>query len=329
MTPEEILAAIPNLRALVVGDICLDRWCTYDPATSEPSRETGIPRVGIVRTEVTAGAGGTVANNLAALGCGSAAVLGAIGDDGFALELSRALAARGIEDGCIRSDLMQTFTYTKVINGETGVEDRPRLDFINTVPLAAEVERKLIERLRQEVAGFDVVMVSDQAETSRGGVVTPAVRELAGELAREYPRTIFFADSRARIGHFRHVIAKPNREEGEAACRTLIGRVDYRELRRHLAAPVLMVTHGSDGVLVVDDGGESWVRTRPESNPVDICGAGDSFSAGAALALAAGATPIEAAKFGNLVASITIMKKGTGTASPEEVRAKCKLWQST
>ena len=63
MTTEEILARFPRLSALVVGDVCLDRWCTYDPAASEASRETGIPRVGVIRTEVTAGAGGTVANN--------------------------------------------------------------------------------------------------------------------------------------------------------------------------------------------------------------------------------------------------------------------------
>jgi sugar/nucleoside kinase (ribokinase family) len=55
--------------------------------------------------------------------------------------------------------------------------------------------------------------------------------------------------------------------------------------------------------------------------PVDICGAGDSFSAGAAVALAVTGSPLEAARFGNLVASITIMKKGTGTASPEELMA--------
>ena len=53
---------------LVVGDVCLDRWCTYDPSLAEPSRETGIPRIGVVSTEVTPGAAGTVANNLAALG---------------------------------------------------------------------------------------------------------------------------------------------------------------------------------------------------------------------------------------------------------------------
>lgn len=326
MTATEILAAIPKLSALVVGDICLDRWCTYDPSTSEPSRETGIPRVGVVRTEVTAGAGGTVANNLAALGCGRVAVLGAIGNEGFGSELSRALAARGITDLCIRADSMQTFTYTKVINRDTGIEDQPRLDFINTTPLEDAIERQILDRLRNTAGSFDAIVVSDQAETSRGGVVTPAVRDLLRELALGHPDKILFADSRARVQHFRNVIVKPNQQEGEAASRSLFGRVDYPALRRHMEARLLMVTHSGEGVLVVDDSGEHWVRTRPVANPVDICGAGDSFSAGAALALAAGATAREAALFGNLVASITIMKKGTGTASPEEVCTACKSW---
>ena len=327
MTPAEILAAIPKLAALVVGDICLDRWCTYDPSTSEASRETGIPRIGVVRTESTAGAGGTVANNLAALGCGRVAVLGAIGDDGFGLELSRALAADGISDLCIRADSMQTFTYTKVINFETGVEDRPRLDFINIAPLARAVEDQVLDRLQAAAQAFDVIIISDQAETSRGGVVTPAMRARLSGMAQTHRDKIFFADSRARIQYFRHVIAKPNQQEGEAACREWIGRINYPELRRLLASPLLMVTHGPNGVLVVDDNGESWVPTRPEPNPVDICGAGDSFSAGAALALAAGASSTDAAQFGNLVASVTIMKKGTGTATLGEVREKCRFWQ--
>ena len=57
MTPAEILSALPSLSALVIGDVCLDRWCTYDPLTSEPSRETGIPRIGVVSTQTTPGAG--------------------------------------------------------------------------------------------------------------------------------------------------------------------------------------------------------------------------------------------------------------------------------
>jgi rfaE bifunctional protein kinase chain/domain len=322
MTTEEILRRIPRMSALVVGDICLDRWCSYDPAVSEPSRETGIPRIGVVRSEVTPGAGGTIANNLAALGAGRVAVLGAIGDDGAGFELSRALDARGIDASlCVRSDRMQTFTYTKLINAQTGIEDQPRVDYINTTPLDGSVERAILDRLQMAIDVHDVILISDQAETSQGGVITEAVRDLLADLAPNYPEKVFLADSRARIHLFRNVIPKPNRDEAEAACQTLFGRVDYVALRAHLGARVLMITHGGDGVLLVTSAGDQWVPTRHEGNPVDICGAGDSFSAGAALALRASGSFETAARFGNMVASITIMKKGTGTASPEELLA--------
>jgi rfaE bifunctional protein kinase chain/domain len=323
MTTAEILAQFPKLSALVVGDICLDRWCTYAPEASEPSRETGIPRIGVVHTEVTPGAGGTVANNLAALGAGRVAVLGAIGQDGFGMELSRALGARGISaELCVRTPAMQTFTYTKAINARTGVEDQPRLDFINTTPLPPEVERQILDNLRMAVESFDVILIADQAETSQGGVITPAVRDLLAELAPQYPERIFFADSRARIHLFRNVILKPNRQEAESACRELFGRVDFPALLRHAQAPLMFVTLGSEGALIVGQASRpARVLQNPLPNPVDICGAGDSFSAGASLALRVTGSPEEAARFGNLVASITIMKKGTGTASPEEVLA--------
>ena len=322
MTAAEILAGFGKISALVAGDICLDRWCTYDPETAEASRETGIPRVGIVATEVTPGAGGTVANNLAALGARRVAVLGAIGDDGFGFELSRALAQRGISsDLLVTTPSMQTFTYTKLINRVSSVEDRPRADFINTAPLDTRVERQILDRLQAAVDAFDVILISDQAETSRGGVITPAVRHLLADLAPNYPDKIFFADSRTRIDLFRNILIKPNQQEAETACLKLFGAVDYRALREHVQAKLIMVTHGPEGVAVIDSAGETWVKARPIPHPVDICGAGDSFSAGAALALAVTRSPVEAARFGNLVASITIMKKGTGAASPREVLA--------
>jgi rfaE bifunctional protein kinase chain/domain len=322
VTPEQIMTALPNLSALVVGDVCLDRWCTYDPATAEPSRETGIPRIGVVASEVTAGAAGTVANNLAALGVGRVAVLGAIGHDGFGLELSRALGAREISsDLCVRSKELQTFTYTKLINAQTGVEDQPRIDFINTAPLAPDVESRLLDNLQMSVDSYSAILISDQAETNQGGVITPAVRELLGELASVYQDRVFFADSRRRIHLFRRVIVKPNQQEAEAACRELFGRVDYGELLSRVESRLMIVTHGGDGAAIVRPDGQSWVAAGKVEYPVDICGAGDSFSAGCAMALAAGASPEDAARFGNLVASVTIMKKGTGTASPQEVLA--------
>ena len=322
MTTSEILHGIQSLRALVVGDICLDRWCTYDPAASEPSRETGIPRLGVIATEVTAGGGGNVANNLAALGARNVAALGVRGDDGFGYELDGALRERGIStDLMVRVGQWQTFTYTKLINGQSGIEDQPRVDFISTRPLPREAETRIIENLLSAMEGFDVMLVADQSETSRGGVVTPAVRDAILGLAAKYPDKIFLVDSRKRIRFFRGLMIKPNRDEAEAASRELLGTIDFARLREHLGAKAILMTDGEHGALVLEEGKETWATARAVENPVDICGAGDSFAAGAALAMAVTGDPVAAARFGNQVASVTIMKKGTGTASPEELLA--------
>jgi rfaE bifunctional protein kinase chain/domain len=322
MTIPEILKGITKLRALVVGDICLDRWCTYDPTTSEPSAETGIPRLGIVASEVTPGGGGTVANNLAALKPAKVAVLGVRGDDGFGYELDRALTERGI-DASLMVGLRnwQTFTYTKLLNSQNGVEDQPRTDFINTKPMPAEAETKIIENLNSAIAGFDAVLVADQAETSAGGVVTPALRDALIAAAAKYPEKIILVDSRRRLHLYRNVMVKPNHSEATAACQHLFGSPDFKRLREALGAKMLFLTHGSKGALVYEAGKETWSKPRPVEDPVDICGAGDSFAAGTALTMAVTHNPVEAASFGNIVASITVMKKGTGTASPEEILA--------
>lgn len=320
MTTREILDRFPRLAALVVGDICLDRWCTYDPAAAEPSRETGIPRTGVVRTETTPGAGGTVANNLAALGAGRVAVLGIVGTDGFGYELKAALVHRGIEPALlVESRALQTFTYTKLLNSVTGEEDQPRVDFINTQPPPAELQAAVVRHLDRHAAEFDVILVSDQAETESGGVVTPAVRAKLAELAARHPGKVFWVDSRLRAELFRNAIVKPNEREAEEACQRLWGRRDFPALRRLIGPHPLIVTHGPEGAEVIDDAGAQWVRARAVANPVDICGAGDSFSAGAALTMAVTSSALDAARIGNLVASVTIMKKGTGTASPDEV----------
>jgi rfaE bifunctional protein kinase chain/domain len=310
-----ILARFPSIRALVVGDVCLDRWCRYDPSLSEPSRETGIPRNAVVETEFTPGAAGTVAANLAALGAGRVSVLGAVGDDGFGWELERALTARGIStEFLIRSTDISTFTYTKLINASSGIEDLPRLDIINALSLPSRVESQLIDSLRKNARDFDVILVSDQAETPEGGTITAAMREELANLER-----LTWVDSRARLELFRNVVLKSNRGEIDGACGRICG--NFADLLRRANSTLLMVTLGPEGVLVVDRDGETHVPARAVKNPVDICGAGDSFSAGAALALAIGASPVEAAQFGNLVASVTIMKPGTGTASPQELLA--------
>src|SRR5208282_5882376 len=208
-------------------------------------RETGIPRIGVIRTEVTAGAGGTVANNLVALGLGRVAVLGVAGDDGNGYELAQALAAQHISsEMLIRAPGIQTFTYTKLLNSITNVEDLPRIDFISTVPLDPRVEGRVLDMLSEAVGAFDVISIADQAETSAGGVVTPAVRDRLAELAHNHPAKVFWADSRARMELFREIVIKGNRDEADEACRRATGSGDLQALREHCRAKLLIVTEG-------------------------------------------------------------------------------------
>jgi len=314
---KEILDQFKTLRALVVGDLCLDRWCRYDSALSDPSRETGIPRVAVVATEITPGAGGTVASNLAALGAARVDVLGVIGDDGFGLELHRALEARRIGAELLaRAPGLATFTYTKLINAQTGREDLPRVDFVYGAPvpdLSATLERIALN--------YDVILVADQAETADAGVITPTMRQTLAQIAATQPEIVIWVDSRVRAEHFRGVVLKTNRFEAVAASRRVLGRIDFLRLREHTASPLLVVTRGAVGAMIIDARGPTLVSARRIANPIDICGAGDSFSAAAALALRVTRDPITAARIGNLAASITVMKPGTGTATPAEILA--------
>ncbi len=84
---------------------------------------------------------------------------------------------------------------------------------------------------------------------------------------------------------------------------------------------VVFCTAGEEGVWCVDQEGQTHhVAPRPLSGPLDIVGAGDAFSSGALLSLAAGADAPLAAKVGNLAASITVGKLGeTGVATVQEM----------
>ncbi|MYC66767.1 MAG: ribokinase [Acidobacteriia bacterium] len=319
MTCSEILAGASSVRALVIGDICLDRWCRYDPALAEPSRETGIPRCAVTETVCTPGAGGTVAGNLKSLGTARVSVIGAIGNDGAGLDLRDALDWASIESNLVAFPEIQTFTYTKLVNSETGVEDLPRVDFVNTAPLSAAREHAVVGTFLDSLEGFNTVIVADQAETAHGGTVTDNVRKSVCELAARYPSLVFVADSRRRVEHFRNVIATPNESEAAAACRRAFGVVDYARLHRLIGGPATVVTAAERGAWLIDDDGERLLPAPQGVPVVDPCGAGDSLSAGFALALAAGAGTEAALRFGIIVAAVTVGKRGTGKATVEEV----------
>ena len=216
---------------------------------------------------------------------------------------------------------MQTFTYTKLINGATGVEDQPRLDFINTAPLAAGRRAPHSGRAANAAAAFDVDPRLRPGRNQPGRRGDAGGAGTARRTGAQLPGEGLCWRIRARASTlFRNVIVKPNQQEAEAACLRLFGRVDYAALREHIGAPFA----GGDARQRRRAGGgagrrDVGARRAPWRTRWTSAARATASPPGAALALAATRSPAEAARFGNLVASITIMKKGTGTAR----RRKC------
>ncbi len=326
---EQILATIPQRTVGVLGDLFLDRYLDLDAALTEPSIETGLDAHQVIGVRSYPGAAGTVINNLAALGVGRIVPISMIGDDGEGYELRQALQKMPSVDlaHLVTTSERRTPTYTKPMLGRMGEtpSELNRFDIKNRRPLPRAVEADLLLRLVEQWPSLDVLLVLDQVSEADCGVVTAGVREELSLLGVKDPTKIAIVDSRERIGLFRNVWLKPNERE----CLRAAGQnEDLRGAMHKLLAQTgrpIVCTRGDQGMLVHSLGAGDAVEVPAYSvaGPIDTVGAGDSSSAAMACALASGAGPLEAATFGNLVASITIQQIGvTGTASPDRLRAR-------
>ena len=324
-------------RIAVLGDFFLDKYIEVDPRLAEISLETGKTAYQVVAIRHSPGAAGTVACNLAALGAGTLHAVGFTGDDGESYDLRKDLTALGCRlDHLDRNPQRRTPTYLKPrdLSDASLAGEHPRYDTKNRTPTDKASQQKIIAALDALLPELDAVVVLDQMEEEGCGAVTPMVVEALAEGARKYPNVVFWADSRRRIRRFRNVIIKPNQFEAVGIENPSPGQQLEEEqlceaidrLRAVTGAPIF-ATCGPEGILVSDPELTRVPGVRVEG-PIDTTGAGDSATAGAVLALAAGATLPEAALVGNLVASITIEQLATtGTARPEQLQPRLALWQ--
>jgi bifunctional ADP-heptose synthase (sugar kinase/adenylyltransferase) len=362
-----LTARFHRVRVAVLGDFFLDKYLDTEPALAETSLETGRTAHQVVAVRHAPGAAGTVVGNLAALGAGEITALGFTGDDGEGWELRRDLAARGCDTAHLHTAADRvTPTYLKPrdrsVPGLGGEHDR--YDTKNRQPVPERIVQALLASLEAVAPRVDAVVVMDQVtEEGAGAVAAPLIDALAA-LAPRFPATVFWADSRGRIRRYRRVTVKVNQfelleatggadgpaptrlkpelqaESAQSVCCTGFSRVapcaggangpvrDAAEaLAAHAGAPVF-ATLGERGVYVSGPDPVTVPAVAVEG-PVDPTGAGDSFTAGAVLALAAGASRPEAALLGNLAASVTVRQLATtGTVSPADLIPALNLWKS-
>ena len=332
MTPSrlnEITARYSKLRIGLIGDICLDRYFEIDPGRTEVSIETNLRVHNVMRVRCQPGGGGTILNNLVALGVGAIYPAAIIGTDGEGFELRRALQQLpGVQlNHLVESSERHTFTYSKplLMHKDRAPEELNRLDTKNWSPTPASLQTRVVEAVCALAKNVDALILLDQVDLAETGVVTRRVLDAVREVATAHPKLLILADSRRSLRGYPPVALKMNAAE--------LGRlfninhplsieevqVKALQLSTEYQRPVF-VSMAERGIVGADEGVAEVVPSLPVRGEIDIVGAGDSVTANLTAALSAGATLREALEIAQLAASIVIHQLGTtGTADPAQM----------
>lgn len=312
-----------QVRVLVVGDAMLDHYIWGDVSRISP--EAPVPVVRFERESFIPGGAANVARNLAHLGV-QTALFGVVGADREGLRLRQLLGADRIDcAGLIALRARPTSVKTRIIARQQQVV---RIDREQDEDLAPVHTRRLIERLRSRLEGTAAVIVCDYGK----GVVTQALLDALKELCK--PRGIWLSlDPKPvhRVDYSGFSLITPNRKEAFELAGVHDLTPKTHPLRdAHLAeAAARILETTSPALLLITLGELGMLLCRKNHKPVhiptvarevfDVSGAGDTVIATFTAAIAAGASPIEAAVIANHAAGIVVGKVGTATASVAEI----------
>jgi rfaE bifunctional protein kinase chain/domain len=323
-TTDRLLAlvdAMAGLPVLMLVDLVADVFITGSP--KRISREAPVLILSFEGERLAPGGGANAVANVAALG-GRPLPLGVVGDDASGERLVAALAALGVAtEGVQVRRGFRTPTKVRILGGgrHQVKQQIVRYDIEDSRELSAAEQEGFGAALARWHGVARAAILSDYGY----GAVTPAmVAPLRAALAGGAP---LVGDSRHRLAAFAGLDgATPNEEEAEA----LLGarfqddlemlEQGGRRLLSRLAARFLLVTRGSRGMSLFAEGTAAHIPVSGTDQVADVTGAGDTVIGTFALALAAGASPLEAALLSNYAGGVVVMKAGTATLTPEELR---------
>jgi len=311
-------------RIVIAGDLVADQFLSG--SISRVSREAPVFILKHEQTETRPGGAANAAANIASLG-GSPLVVGVIGEDANGRLLRESLRQAGVDCDSVLSNVGgTTTTKVRVLAGQSySVKQQViRVDYENENDFSDDLKTGLIENLRAAAAKANAIVVSDYGY----GVIRKELFDEANGLSKKHSIPLI-VDSRFRLREFSGATsATPNQEEVEQILGHSFSDADCEKLCNDLGFGSLLVTCGNKGMIVVESG--KSVQHFPaigSTEPVDVTGAGDTVIAAYSLGLASGLNPVEAATIANHAGGIVVMKKGTATASLDELIESIKTHQ--
>ena len=322
----ELFPRFAHKRILVLGDLMLDEfiWGTV----SRISPEAPVPIVEVHRQEYFPGGAANVARNLREF-TDTVAVMGIVGEDAHADVLARLLTDRHISlAGVLRLPNYQTTVKTRIIARQQHVV---RVDREGPPPHALNFHAQALEKFEQMLPDFDAVIIEDYAK----GFLTQEFVEGIGRLARRMGKIVTVDPNPRNDLRWTGVTAiKPNRTEAFHAAgfplsdaimpgrqTPFLSEVGATLLEKW-DTEMLLITLSEHGMALFRRGeGLEAIGPCQPREVFDVSGAGDTAIALFTLALAAGATPRQAAEIANHAGSVVVGKLGTATLTTAELVA--------
>jgi rfaE bifunctional protein kinase chain/domain len=306
---------------VMLADLVADVFITGSP--KRISREAPVLILSFQSERLAPGGGANAIANVAALG-GRPLPLGVVGDDAHGERLRVLLEEIGAPTtGVLVRRGYRTPTKVRILGGglHQVKQQIVRYDIEERLALSA-AER---DRFAAALAGWRTEARTAILSDYGYGTVEPGLLALVrGALA---PPAIVLGDSRYQLAAFRGLDgATPNEEETEALLGTRVedGAAALepagRQLLSQLGMRFLLVTRGSRGMSLFEPGSAAHLPVAGDHQVADVTGAGDTVIGTFALALAAGASPLEAAVLSNYAGGVVVMKSGTATLTREELR---------
>ena len=312
-----IIKRFADQKIVIIGDALADRF--VHGSISRVSREAPVFILRHQHTETLPGGAANCAMNLVALGA-KVALISVIGSDEAGNELRAKLEAAGINvEGVIVSGKIETTTKVRILAGHSHANKQQviRIDYEGAPLDDGEVRAALLNKLQQAIATANAVVISDY----NYGVVDAR----AADLIRNTSVPVL-VDSRFRLLDFPgFTAATPNQEEVENLIGAPISSPESlekaaKDLQQRLGHRALLVTRGGEGMMLLESGSEAvHIPAVGAQQPVDVTGAGDTVIATFTLALASGASFVDAAHLANYAGGLVVMKRGTATVSAEEL----------
>jgi rfaE bifunctional protein kinase chain/domain len=322
----ELLDAFPARRIAVIGDLIADEFIYGRVA--RVSREAPVLILQYDSTQILPGGAGNAANNVAALG-GRTQIVGLTGKDEAGKRLHASLGHVNTR-GLLSPHGYCTPVKTRILAGgvHTAKQQIVRIDRVVSTECDIKSRAAFTRAALKAAADCDAILMSDYGT----GLVTPelaaAVSAKTDGRARRRGTPVLI-DSRYDLLKYRGLTAcTPNESEVEQLLDTKIGdnlkalERAGRELLKRTRMNAVLVTRGSRGMAVFEpDRPTVHVPIYGSDEVADVTGAGDTVIATMTLAIAAGGSFYEAARLANYAAGIVVMKRGTATVSPDELRA--------